>query len=197
MQRDIIREALSIAGFEVDTAPDVASAKKLLKSRPYDVLVTDIRLGEQNGLELARFAKALDHTIEVIVITGYASVETALEAIRAETFDYLQKPLDLNELMRVVERACARAKAARRSKKALEELIESGKIAPLFTKPKDIAPGEAKITHLEGGKGEAGAMDRIRNKLQTLKLLWELKESGAITQEEYEKLKKKILEGDL
>jgi len=193
MVRDLMRDALALSGFDVDTASDVEGARKLLRARPYDVLVTDIRLEEGSGLDLARFTKALDHAIEVVIVTGHASVETVIEAVKVEAFDYMLKPLDLNELRNVVERAAARSKAARRSKKALEELVESGKLVPLFAKPRHLSYGEAEITHLGSYARGATRLDQIRSKLQNLKMLWDLKKSGAITEEEYEKLKDEIL----
>ena len=193
MMRDLMRDALTLAGMEVDTAANIEGAQRLLKARPYDVLVVDIKLKGESGLDLARFAKALEHTIEVIVVTGHASVESVIEAVKFEAFDYMLKPLDLNELRSAVERAAARSKAARRSKKALEELVESGKVVPLFTRPKHLSYGEAEITHIDSRAPDKTKLEQIRSKLQSLKMLWELKEIGAITEEEYKKLKDEIL----
>jgi len=194
MQRGMISEALARSGFEVDSTGDIERAKRLIKARPYEVLVCDIRLGNYSGLDLARFVKALDNTQEVIIITGYASIETAQEAIRAETFDYLTKPLDLGELTSVVERAAMRSKAARQSQKTLQNLIDSGKIVPLLLKPKPLAEDEAKITHMDCAEKSTSRLSIINNKLQSIQTLWDLKSQGAITDEEYEQLKKEILE---
>lgn len=194
MQRGLISEALKRAGYEVDLAGDVEGAKRLIRARPYEVLICDIRLGNQSGLEVARFAKALDHTQEVIIITGYASVETAQEAIRAETFDYLTKPLDLDELCSVVERAAMRSKAARHNKRALESLIESGRISPTLLKSKPLLDNEARITPIDLSESSQPRLAEINNQLRALKMLWELKSSGAIDDEEYKRMKKKILE---
>lgn len=194
MQRGVISEALSRAGYEVDSAGDFEKAKRLIRARPYEVLVCDIRLGNYSGLDVARFAKALDHTQEVIIITGYASVETAQEAIRAETFDYLTKPLDLNELCRVVERAAMRSRAARHSKRVLESLIESGRVSPLLLKSKPLLEDEARIAPIDSVESPPHRLVAVDNQLHSLKMLWDLKSSGAITDEEYKRMKERILE---
>lgn len=194
MQRGMISEALVRSGFEVDSTGDFEKAKRLIKARPYEVLVCDIRLGNYSGLDLARFAKALDQTQEVIIITGYASVETAQEAIRVETFDYLTKPLDLGELTSVVERAVMRSKAARQSQKALNDLIDSGRISPITLRSKPLTEDEAKITHMDSSGRFTSRLSFINSKLQSLQKLWDLKSQGAITDEEYGRLKEEILD---
>jgi DNA-binding NtrC family response regulator len=81
----------------------------LAKSRP-DLVLLDQRLGEEDGLVLLRESQAADPELPVIVMTAYGSVETAVAAMKAGARDYIQKPIDLEQLALIVERALAEAR---------------------------------------------------------------------------------------
>ncbi len=87
------------AEFQVALADCGARVQPYLDHNPPDVMVVDKNLPDRSGLELLKAAKALQSDIEVIVITGYASLESALEALRSGAFDYLPKPFDEIELV--------------------------------------------------------------------------------------------------
>jgi DNA-binding NtrC family response regulator len=100
------------AGFEVRTAPSAESALSQLHEFRPDVLVTDVHLGGMTGLELlARVNQAMPDT-DVIVMTGYEDMGTTIGAIRAGAYDFLVKPVDLEQLDLLVSR-CLRDRAAR------------------------------------------------------------------------------------
>ena len=80
-------------------------ALQLVRAGDPDVLLADVRMPEMDGLELMRKAREFDPELPVIVITGYAEVQGAVEAIRAGAHDYLAKPFDHREVIRVVLRA--------------------------------------------------------------------------------------------
>jgi len=91
--------------YEVDTAPSVDTALAALGKRPYDLVLCDVRLGDREGFEVLERCRAKFPDTLVILITGYGSVETAIEAIRAGAFDLLTKPLIDDELEMAIERA--------------------------------------------------------------------------------------------
>ncbi len=101
-------------GHACEVATSAAAAREALKVlRPHLVLL-DLRLGDTDGLELLRDVKAIDPALPVIMMTAYGSVETAVRAMQAGALDYLQKPMDLEELELVVARALGEARTRER-----------------------------------------------------------------------------------
>jgi len=97
-----LRDALTDVGHEVKVVYDGDAAAAELAKRRFDVLITDIRMPGRDGITLLKLAKEQDPAIEVIVITGQASIETAVEAIRHGAFDYVRKPFLNDEIVRLV-----------------------------------------------------------------------------------------------
>jgi len=108
--REFIAEALRDAGHDTVAAADGAEALQHLRARAFDLLITDLRMpGSPDGMGLLRTARAEEPDMEVIVLTAYGTVETAVEAMKLGAFDYLQKPVSSpNELRLVVARALER-----------------------------------------------------------------------------------------
>jgi two-component system response regulator HydG len=105
----IVRESLGAwfaeDGFAVDTASGGSEALKLLADRRYDIALLDIKMPKMNGLELqAHIARASPETT-VIIMTAFASVETAVKALKAGAYDYIVKPFDPDELSHLIARA--------------------------------------------------------------------------------------------
>ena len=92
-------------GYTVDTASSCSAAVAALERRGFDVLLVDIRLGEGDGFDVLHHARKKHPLTAVIMITGYGTVESAVEAIRAGAFDFLTKPLIDQELEVAIERA--------------------------------------------------------------------------------------------
>lgn len=109
--RRVLRAMLAREGYEVEEAADGAAALERLSARESDVLVTDIRMPRLNGLDLLRCCRERFPDLPVILITAYGTIGDAVEAIRAGAFDYITKPFDEAELLRVVGNA-VRTKAA-------------------------------------------------------------------------------------
>jgi len=103
--RTMLRTLLSGWGYEVAEADDGGSAVAAVQSRPFDLILMDIRMIKVSGLEALTRIKAFNPAIPVVVITAYASVETAVEALKKGAYDYLTKPLDFDELRLTLERA--------------------------------------------------------------------------------------------
>jgi two-component system response regulator AtoC len=105
-------------GYLVETAEDGARALALVATRPYDVVVTDIRMPGADGFELLAAVKASAPTTEVVMMTGYATVADAVRAMKMGAFDYLEKPFDPDDALAVVARAAEHKRivdAARRA----------------------------------------------------------------------------------
>ena len=95
-------------GYAVEEAEDGARALSLVATRPYDVVVTDIRMPGADGFELLAAVKARAPDTEVVMMTGYATVADAVRAMKQGAFDYLEKPFDPDAALGVVARAAER-----------------------------------------------------------------------------------------
>ena len=103
--RAMLRKALERAGYAVDEAPDGAAAIQKVRARRYLMVLTDLKMPGASGLDVLREAKQADSTIPVLLLTAYGSVEEAVSAMKEGAFDFLQKPVDLDHLKLLVERA--------------------------------------------------------------------------------------------
>jgi len=99
---------LLVGRHEVTEAVDGADALGLIARERFDVVVSDIRMPGADGLEVLRVAKSVDPLLEVVLMTAYASVQSAIDAIRAGAFDYLPKPFEPDEAVLKIERAAER-----------------------------------------------------------------------------------------
>lgn len=107
--RSFVSEALELFGHEVEAVADGTAAIAALRSRAFDVLLTDLKMPGADGMEVLRIARAEQPELQVVVLTAHGSVETAVYAMKAGAFDYLQKPISgLDELKILVDRAVER-----------------------------------------------------------------------------------------
>jgi DNA-binding response OmpR family regulator len=107
--KNVLAKAFTQPGFYVDTAGDVEQAMTLMSARDYDILLTDKNLpdpdgNEEGGMHLLRHLRKVGGRTEAIMITGYATIDTAIEAIRLGAFDYIKKPFSLEALREKVDR---------------------------------------------------------------------------------------------
>jgi len=93
------------AGYQVAEAENGAAAVQRIGAEPFDVVLTDLRMGEVDGMEVLRSAVELSPLVQVIVMTAYGSIESAVEAMRRGAYDYISKPFKEEELRVRVEKA--------------------------------------------------------------------------------------------
>ncbi|MBI4541951.1 MAG: sigma-54-dependent Fis family transcriptional regulator, partial [Gemmatimonadetes bacterium] len=103
-----IRRVLSPEGYQVTTTTSSREGLELIRKEIFDLLLVDIRMPEVDGLEFLRQTRAVSPDTEVIIITGYATIETAVEAIKLGAFDYLEKPVNPPQLVVAAARALER-----------------------------------------------------------------------------------------
>jgi DNA-binding NtrC family response regulator len=101
----VVKIFLTEAGYETEVAGDAESALEMLERLKPDVVFTDVRLPGMSGIELLQKVRAFDPTISVVVMTAYGSIEGAVEAVKLGAFDYIKKPVDLDELKLLADRA--------------------------------------------------------------------------------------------
>ncbi|MGI6655513.1 MAG: response regulator [Desulfobulbus sp.] len=103
--RKLFEKRLSKEGYTVTLAEDGASAAALLESRPFDVVITDLVMpGAIDGIALLNIAKQRRTETEVVMITAHSSVDTAVEAMKKGAIDYLEKPVNFDELFLKLEK---------------------------------------------------------------------------------------------
>jgi DNA-binding NtrC family response regulator len=107
--RDSLRRMLAAAlgqeGYEVATAADGQAGIRLLAERPFDFVLTDLKLPDVSGLRVLEASRAAQPRVPVVVLTGYGTVGTAVEAMKLGAYDFLEKPLELDDLSRLIEQA--------------------------------------------------------------------------------------------
>ena len=119
----ILRAVFAAEPVRLSACADGASAAALIAGDPVDLLITDKNLPDLSGIELMRRLKQQDPLAEAILITGYASVDTAVDALALGAFDYLRKPLDdVFDVRRKAQRALERQRMARENRQLLADL---------------------------------------------------------------------------
>lgn len=106
--REILAEFLALEGFSVHTVEDGEKALTELRLRPYDLLITDLKMPRLSGLQLLERIEQERLDVLTVLMTGFGTVETAIEAMKKGAYDYLLKPFKVEEVIHVVERALYR-----------------------------------------------------------------------------------------
>ncbi len=103
--RRLLEQRLKKAAYDVDVAEDGYKAEELLNQKHYDVVLTDLMMpGGIGGIEVLDIAKGINQDIEVVLITAHSSVDTAVEAMKKGAVDYLEKPINFDELFLRIEK---------------------------------------------------------------------------------------------
>jgi len=103
--RAMLRKFLERAGYTVDEAPDGNVAIEKVRARRYLVVLSDLKLPGSSGIDVLRESRRVDNSIPVILVTAYGSVEEAVTAMKEGAFDFIQKPVDLDHLKLLLDRA--------------------------------------------------------------------------------------------
>ena len=122
--RTMLRKALERAGYQVDEAPDGPAAIQKVRARRYLLVLTDLKMPGASGIDVLRESKRADATIPVILLTAFGSVEEAVTAMKEGAFDFLQKPVDLDHLKLLVQRAARQQELLRENLLLREEYAE-------------------------------------------------------------------------
>jgi two-component system response regulator HydG len=152
---EVVAESLARVGYETERVNSGSAAFKKLEGEPFDIIVTDLRLGDTDGLAVLKSAKTHNPDAEVVVITGHADVRTAVDAIKQGAAHYLTKPLDMGELRSVLERSGEKIRLAQVNRDLLRQIDEkfgfegvvgsSPKMHELIAKLRHIAPTNATV----------------------------------------------------
>ncbi|MFN3135063.1 MAG: sigma-54-dependent transcriptional regulator [Candidatus Kryptonium sp.] len=103
--RYLLSSELAAEGYEVETAGDGDEAIESIKQKDYDVVLLDIKMPRVDGFEVLRFIKQNKPEIKVIMLTAYADVKNAIEALKLGASDFVSKPYDLEDILTSINRA--------------------------------------------------------------------------------------------
>ena len=163
--RIMLRAVLKEEGYHVTEAADGTDAVKAVETEAFDVILMDIRMTNMDGIEALTEIRKISPLVPVLIMTAYASVKTAVEALKAGAFDYVTKPLDIEELKILIEKGLENYHL-RTENLALKERIgdrfdfsriigRSGKMIALLDTLAMVAPSDATVLIMgESGTGK-------------------------------------------
>jgi len=196
---DLLVELLSQEDRAIYIVHDGQQAIEMLKKRTFDLLITDLMMPKVDGMKVLHIAKRLYPQILIIIITGYASLETAIQAVKEGAYDYLRKPFKLEELKISVDNACERIYLMKENRLLLKQLKEACEKKNALVKrdpnKKDINIPIEQFSYLTNFPNYF-LPPKINAKfaLTEIERLGLLKQQGLITEKEFSLLKQKLLE---
>ncbi|MFO7157115.1 MAG: sigma-54 dependent transcriptional regulator [Pseudomonadota bacterium] len=132
--REMLRILLERKGHTVHCAAGIEGVETALAEQEFDVAITDLRLGQTSGLDVLRLVKERQPTCEVVMITAFATAETAVEAMKLGAFDYLFKPFKTDELLVVLDRALEKRALVQENQSLRRRLRERHEYADMVGK---------------------------------------------------------------
>jgi two-component system response regulator HydG len=173
-QRELLEMVLTEEGYSVLTAPSGEEAVEWVKKQFFNLIIMDMKMKGMGGLEALKKIKEISPSIQVLIVTAYASVDTAVDAMKSGALNYLTKPVDLEELKIQVERTMQLSDLVAENLslkaqvqadfKATSIIGNSPRIQEVFDTLKMVAPTEATVLVLgESGTGKELVADAIHN----------------------------------
>ncbi len=150
--RRTLKEILEYEGYKIEEAEDGSEGMVKIKTKKYDVVFCDIKMPKMDGLEVLANASKLKPDLPIVMISGHATMETAVKAVKTGAFDFIEKPLDLNRLLITVRNALDKSKLLvetkklrRRSTQVMEMVGESSAILKIKETVDRVAPTDARV----------------------------------------------------
>jgi len=209
--REMIQDFLKTPQRIILSFKNGQEAIQALRKGRFDLVISDLMMPGADGMEVLREAKERNPDSVVILVTGYASLDSALRAIRGGTYDYIRKPFKLDELEIVVKNACEKILLVRENKGLLRRLREAleemnrrerspgGMPAPVLeplapTADRKISERDVFLNQLAPPNYEALPQEPRETAIQDLEKLIQLRKEGFIDALEFYSLKKMLLE---
>ena len=138
LQRELLKDILSIEGYNLDTFENAASFFDIHEKEDYDIVLLDYKLTDMDGMEILKKLKEISPITQIIMITAFAEVEIAVEAMKNGAFDFLKKPIKKAELIVRLKKAIEFLNLNRELKKLKENMEEKGDIKEFVYKSKKM-----------------------------------------------------------
>jgi CheY-like chemotaxis protein len=140
---DSFRKILVLAGYSVDTVENGPEALHLVRANAYDFVFTDLKMPEMDGVEVVKAVKHLRPDVDVAVITGFATIETAVATMQYGAADYVQKPFTEEELVAFADRLLIRRQARLEAQRKPAVRVVAPAVADLISQHEYCVPGGA------------------------------------------------------
>ena len=174
---EVVGETVSRQGFEISLANSGNAGSRLIDQEDFDVILTDLRMSDLDGMAILKKSRQTQPDCEVLVITGHGDVKTAVEAIKNGASNYLTKPLDMAELRAIVEKAAERRRLFRANRDLKRQIDEkfgfegvvgnSPRMHEVIARLQSISPTNATVLiQGETGTGKELAAKAIHNNSQ-------------------------------
>jgi two-component system response regulator HydG len=147
----LLEEDLTAAGFAVLPACSGTAAIQLLRDTPVDAVVTDLRMPDVDGLEIVRAAAGSQPDTKVIIITAFATIASAIDAVKQGAFDYVSKPFEIEELVLALQRAVEDSRLRRENRSLRDEVTRRYGLESLI----GASPGMQEVFALIQGAARA------------------------------------------
>ena len=195
---DVLGDLISENGERtVDVCYDGLSAIETIQKNLYDLLIVDLVMPRVGGLDLLKYARKVNPDIIVVIITGYASLETAIMAIKEGAYDYIRKPCNLEEIRIVVKNAIDRITLNRENKELVKKLQDAYHEL-MVLKEKKLEDAEAGNINLFSPNVPSlhylyNPVSPRNNYVEKLQALSSLRENGVLTDSEFKAFKKHLV----
>jgi CheY-like chemotaxis protein len=207
--REILRNVLQNSQRVIQLSKDGDEAIQALKKSTFDIVITDLMMSGADGLQVLEEAKRCHPESIVIIMTGYASLDTAIRAIRGGAYDYIRKPFKIEELDIVVRNACEKIFLLRENKRLLQRLQETmaemknlrktwdENMTNMFATP--LMPLEQSLSEIDvilkqiPPDYDLKKKDSREKAIQDLEKLIRLKREGSIDEQEFFLFKKMLV----
>ncbi|MEW5805876.1 MAG: response regulator, partial [Acidobacteriota bacterium] len=144
--RTMVREILSRRGHSVEEAENAHKALALLQKENFPIIILDIMMPEITGIELMEEIRKIDPNVLIIIITAYATMDLAIDALKKGAYDFLKKPFEPEELLKSVSNALLQSWTSRRNRELLEDLED--KVHKLSKLNIEIERGKATLQQI-------------------------------------------------
>ncbi len=194
---DILKDLLADRERSVDVCYDGLASVESIQKNFYDLIIVDLVMPRVGGLDVLKYAKKINPDVIVIIITGYASIETAIMAIKEGAYDYIRKPCKLEEIKIVVENAVDKIKLNRENRELLKKLQDAYHELMLLKEEKDEGKKIASINFFSSNMPSLHYLydndSPPNNYVDKLQALSSLKENGMLTESEFKVFKGHLL----
>jgi DNA-binding NtrC family response regulator len=199
----VLRELVSRENVSVEVFSDSRKAVDAIENNPADIVITDLLMGSVSGLEVLCCAKKANPDVIVIIITGHATLETAIQAVKEGAYDYIKKPFKLREMELVFDNAVEKVRLVQRNVALTQELKETkAKLAIAQQKHRDVqherrtaqtksdsSPLQFFSTSTPNLTFYQKDRDRRKELYQRLEKIVHLKKDGFLTDQEFKTIK--------
>jgi len=194
---DILKDLLADRERSVDVCYDGLASVECIQKNFYDLIIVDLVMPRVGGLDVLKYAKKINPDVIVIIITGYASIETAIMAIKEGAYDYIRKPCKLEEIKIVVENAIDKIKLNRENRELLKKLQDAYHELMLLKEEKDEGKKIASINFFSSNMPSLHYLydndSPPNNYVDKLQALSSLKKNGMLTESEFKVFKGHLL----